>query len=178
MFIGLYRQETTVECEEELHAWSDSSSHRVSCPPLGTGHGVGAALNVHEGPQSISPHLMGRSISHPLCEGMIVSIEPGYYETGAFGIRLENLYLIKRSTPASDLSENYYQFEPLTYVPFQRNLIERSLLSFQQIEWINCYHQQVYERINGLMMMAITDDQQSQERTAIREWLDECCQPI
>jgi Xaa-Pro aminopeptidase len=109
---------------------------------------------------------------------MIVSIEPGYYETGAFGIRLENLYLIKRSTPASDLSENYYQFEPLTYVPFQRNLIERSLLSFQQIEWINCYHQQVYERINGLMMMAITDDQQSQERTAIREWLDECCQPI
>jgi Xaa-Pro aminopeptidase len=110
-----------------------------------------------------------------------VSIEPGYYETGNFGIRLENLYLIQRATPTPTPGEvddlqrgSYYQFESLTYVPFQRNLIERSLLSVAQIKWINSYHQQVYERIKGVFVSQLSQE----ESAALCDWLKENCEPI
>jgi Xaa-Pro aminopeptidase len=150
---------------------------------VGTGHGVGAALNVHEGPQRISPLLTGRNYSTPLAEGMIVSIEPGYYETDAFGIRLENLYVVKR-VPASrhtalppsaghDSDSPSLQFEALTFVPFQRNLIEISLLSSSQLAWIDSYHQEVLTRITETLRGSTSED-----KTAIMRWLQDLCQPL
>jgi Xaa-Pro aminopeptidase len=138
----------------------------------GTGHGVGAALNVHEGPQRISSLLTGRNYSTPLVEGMIVSIEPGYYETGSFGIRLENLYVIKRAAATPDGPSSFLQFEALTFVPFQRNLIEISLLSSSQLAWINRYHEEVSEKIQCMLRGRNTEDRE------MMRWLQDLCQPL
>ena len=86
----------------------------------GTGHGVGSFLSVHEGPQSISKSLT----NVPLKPGMILSIEPGYYRENKFGIRLENLALIKNSR-----FKNFLEFEILTLFPFQRKLIDIDMLN-------------------------------------------------
>jgi len=98
----------------------------------GTGHGVGAFLNVHEGPQSISK--MGYRTLQP---GMILSIEPGYYEPGWGGIRLENLYLVVEDKPG------WLGFENLTWIPFDKKLIDLKRLSAEQFTWLTNYHQQV-----------------------------------
>ncbi|CAL5194731.1 unnamed protein product [Lathyrus oleraceus] len=115
----------------------------------GTGHGVGAALNVHEGPQSIS-HRFGNST--PLVNGMIVSNEPGYYEDHAFGIRIENLLYVKNvETPNRFGGIQYLGFEKLTYVPIQIKLVEVSLLSAMEIDWLNNYHSIVWEKVSPLL---------------------------
>lgn len=92
----------------------------------GTGHGVGSYLNVHEGPQGIS-----KSSTFPLMEGMIVSIEPGVYLENEFGIRLENLAFIKKHPSIN----GFLCFETLTCVPFESNLIDKSLLSKKEIDY-------------------------------------------
>ena len=102
----------------------------------GTGHGVGCALGVHEGPASISPR---GSVS--ICEGMVLSNEPGYYRDGSFGIRLENLIIVVAK--ANDM----LGFEHVTWVPFDRRLIDVSLLSEAEREWLNHYHQNVKDKI-------------------------------
>ncbi len=102
----------------------------------GTGHGVGAYLNVHEGPNGIS-----RRSHAKLKAGMITSIEPGYYEPGWGGIRIENLCEIQ-TVPDQ---EDWLQFKPLTWIPFDQTLIDETLLTSDQREWIRTYHQQVYE---------------------------------
>jgi len=112
----------------------------------GTGHGVGAALNVHEGPQSISAR-WGNTWG--LKEGMIVSNEPGYYEPGEFGIRIENLLVVrKKATPNSFNGKKYLGFEQLTHIPIQSSLIDMSLLTAAEVEWIDGYHSRVWERIS------------------------------
>ncbi|XP_066398896.1 aminopeptidase P2-like [Miscanthus floridulus] len=115
----------------------------------GTGHGVGAALNVHEGPQSIS-YRYGNLTA--LQKGMIVSNEPGYYEDNSFGIRIENLLLVKELNLANSFGGiSYLGFEKLTFVPIQSKLIESSLLSPSEINWVNDYHEEVWEKVSPLL---------------------------
>ncbi|KQK20408.1 hypothetical protein BRADI_1g54327v3 [Brachypodium distachyon] len=115
----------------------------------GTGHGVGAALNVHEGPQSIS-YRYGNLTA--LQKGMIVSNEPGYYEDNSFGIRIENLVLVKEVNLANSFGGiSYLGFEKLTFVPIQSNLIDLSLLSPSEINWVNEYHEQVWEKVSPML---------------------------
>ncbi|CAN1232890.1 Aminopeptidase P2 [Linum perenne] len=115
----------------------------------GTGHGVGAALNVHEGPQSISFRYGNTT---PLQKGMIVSNEPGYYEDHAFGIRIENLLHVKdANTPYRFGGIGYLDFEKLTFVPIQSKMVEVSLLSDAEIDWLNDYHSQVWDKVSPLV---------------------------
>ena len=112
----------------------------------GTGHGVGAALNVHEGPQSISTRYGN---TQGLKEGMICSNEPGYYEANEFGIRIENLLIIrKQQTPNNVNGKAYLGFEPLTHIPIQASLIDPTLLTAKEVEWIDGYHQRVWDNIS------------------------------
>ncbi|KAL2345689.1 hypothetical protein Fmac_006974 [Flemingia macrophylla] len=141
----------------------------------GTGHGVGAALNVHEGPQSIS-HRFGNLT--PLVKGMVVSNEPGYYEDHAFGIRIENLLYVRNvETPNRFGGIEYLGFEKLTFVPIQEwqvlslrvdmrlaevleaysmvgspiKLVDLSLLSAAEVDWLNNYHSLVWEKVSPLL---------------------------
>jgi Xaa-Pro aminopeptidase len=107
----------------------------------GTGHGVGAFLSVHEGPQRIS-----RLSEVPLHPGMILSNEPGYYREGAFGIRLENLIVVEPAPKLVD-DRDQLQFETLTFVPFDRRLIAIDMLSPAERAWINAYHAKVAEKL-------------------------------
>ncbi|NJS37989.1 MAG: aminopeptidase P family protein [Rhodobacteraceae bacterium] len=109
----------------------------------GTGHGVGAFLSVHEGPQRIS-----RLSEVPLDPGMILSNEPGYYREGAFGIRLENLIVVE---PAPAMGDNRLQlaFETLTFVPFDRRLIVTAALAPGERDWLDAYHAAVLEKLGN-----------------------------
>lgn len=111
----------------------------------GTGHGVGSFLSVHEGPQRIAKPLGGQAgTNQELFAGMILSNEPGYYKQGHFGIRIENLVLT--ITKDIDGAEgDYLGFETLTFVPIDRTLVEKSLLTADEIAWWNQYHSQVLE---------------------------------
>lgn len=102
----------------------------------GTGHGVGCYLCVHEGPQRISAAASNVSLKN----GMMVSNEPGLYFEGKYGIRIENVCLIKDH----DQFPSFYQLEDLTLVPYARNLINKDELSKEEIVWINEYHQKIY----------------------------------
>ncbi|MGE0739870.1 MAG: aminopeptidase P family protein [Hyphomonadaceae bacterium] len=109
----------------------------------GTGHGVGVYLGVHEGPHRIAKFVN----TQPLEPGMIVSNEPGYYKTGAYGIRIENLQVV---TPAADIEGGerpMLGFETLTLAPIARDLIVKPLLSKEEIAWVNAYHARVLEKI-------------------------------
>ncbi|KAL2490535.1 Metallopeptidase M24 family protein [Abeliophyllum distichum] len=115
----------------------------------GTGHGVGAALNVHEGPQSISFRFGNMT---PLLKGMVVSNEPGYYEDHSFGIRIENLLIVKEvDTPNRFGGIGYMGFEKLTFVPIQTKLVDLSLLSTAEIDWLNDYHNRTWEKVSPLV---------------------------
>jgi Xaa-Pro aminopeptidase len=126
----------------------------------GTGHGVGSYLGVHEGPQRIS-----KSPSpQPLLPGMIISNEPGYYKTGAYGIRIENLVLVQ---PAKNGGEReMLGFETLTLAPIDRCLVEPSLLDSDELDWLDAYHARVREVLTPLV------------DAATAEWLAEATQPI
>src|SRR5262249_43599298 len=111
----------------------------------GTGHGVGSYLGVHEGPQRISKAPNGQA----LLPGMIVSNEPGYYKTGAYGIRIENLVLVQPSE--SEAEREMLRFETLTLAPIDRNLIEPLLLDDEEIAWLDNYHTRVREALTPLV---------------------------
>lgn len=104
----------------------------------GTGHGVGSYLSVHEGPQRISK--MGHQ---PLKAGMIVSNEPGYYKAGAYGIRIENLCVVTPPAPVEGGERMMMGFETLTLAPIDLALVERSLLTVEEADWLNAYHARV-----------------------------------
>jgi len=132
----------------------------------GTGHGVGAALNVHEGPHSISTRYWNTT---PLKTGMIVSNEPGYYEDGAFGIRIEHLLqIVDAQTEHRFGDETYMTFLPLTLIPIQRKLIDTTQLLPHEVAWIDGYHARVWEEISP----RLADDPKT---TA---WLQEATAPL
>ena len=111
----------------------------------GTGHGVGAYLAVHEGPQRIAPpNYPGGGPAEPLRPGMIISNEPGYYKAGEYGIRIENLVLVEERVGASG---PMLGFETLTLCPIERSLIEPDLLSPAERAWVNEYHAEVLHRL-------------------------------
>jgi Xaa-Pro aminopeptidase len=111
----------------------------------GTGHGIGCFLNVHEGPQSIRMNYN----PIPLAPGMITSNEPGLYLAGEYGIRIENLLLTVK-TQTTDFGD-FYAFETLTLCPIDTRLIDYSLLSSEEIDWLNNYHLKVYDELSPLL---------------------------
>ena len=128
----------------------------------GTGHGVGAYLSVHEGPQGIS-----RRATTPLEPGMILSNEPGYYRAGAFGIRIENLITVISAPDLAGADDrDMYAFETLTWVPFDRSLIQAQLLSTAEARWIDAYHATTLAKIAPLV-----------DGDALA-WLETACAPL
>ncbi len=123
-----------------------------------TGHGVGHFLSVHEGPVNIS----ARS-DIPLTDGMILSIEPGYYESGSFGIRLENLVRVRKSSGSKSAM---LEFETLSLAPFDRSLILCETLSAHEISWLNSYHSRIYDKLHNKCS------------NTGRQWLSEACAPL
>ncbi len=107
----------------------------------GTGHGVGCFLNVHEGPQAIRPNDNGVA----LAEGMITSNEPGLYREGEYGIRIENLILTTEAKKTE--FGNFLKFETLTLCPIDLKSIDATLLTHEEIDWLNNYHQMVYDKL-------------------------------
>lgn len=126
----------------------------------GTGHGVGSYLSVHEGPQRIS-----RLGTTPLEPGMILSNEPGYYRAGEFGIRIENLVLV-RPALVEGAERPMLEFETLTLAPIDTRPIERNLLNQDETDWLDAYHVRVRETIGPLV-----DE-------ATRRWLEAATAPL
>ncbi len=126
----------------------------------GTGHGVGSYLSVHEGPQRIF-----KNGAAPLEPGMIVSNEPGYYRTGEYGIRIENLVLVKEAELAN-AERPMLEFETLTLAPIDRNLIDVAMLSPVERGWVDAYHARVYATLADRL------------DTAERDWLAEAAMPL
>src|SRR5690606_35864041 len=124
----------------------------------GTGHGVGHYLSVHEGPVGISMRY-----STPLEPGMIISDEPGYYEEGAYGIRIENMVLVVESKVGGG---KYLEFETLTLAPIDLRLIEPSLLTEAERHWLNAYHARVWREIGP------------QRKGEVKAWLKDATRPI
>lgn len=111
----------------------------------GTGHGVGSYLNVHEGPIGIGTRVQFSEV--PLAAGNVISDEPGYYEDGNFGIRIENVVMVREAdTPYRFGDKPFFGFEHVTMVPMCRKLIDPSLLSAEEKQWLNDYHAEVEEK--------------------------------
>ena len=127
----------------------------------GTGHGVGSYLSVHEGPAAFSR--AARVVA--LAEGMILSNEPGYYATGEFGIRLENLLLVQKAE-ITGAAKPFLEFETLTLAPFDRALIEPALLTVAERDWLNAYHARVAAEVAPHL------------DTETATWLRAACAPI
>lgn len=111
----------------------------------GTGHGVGHFLGVHEGPQSMSK----KSVDCELKEGMFITDEPGLYRTGKWGIRIENMLAVKKAE-TTDFGQ-FMSFETLTLCPYDRKLIETSLLTNEEKKWLNDYHRQVRQKLTNFL---------------------------
>lgn len=126
----------------------------------GTGHGVGSFLSVHEGPASLSRH--GRTV--PLAPGMILSNEPGFYEPGAYGIRLENLLLVQEAEVKG--RKPFLRFETLTLAPFDRRLLDPALLTPAEHAWLDGYHASVLREVGPRL------------DAAERAWLEAACRPL
>ncbi len=120
----------------------------------GTGHGVGAYLSVHEGPQGLS-----RRSETPLEPGMILSNEPGYYREGAFGIRTENLIVVEKAGPlhGGDPNREMLTFRTLTFVPIDRRLIDVDPLTREERDWLNAYHAEVLAKIGPSVSASARD---------------------
>lgn len=128
----------------------------------GTGHGVGAYLSVHEGPQRIAK--AGSPV--PLKPGMIISNEPGYYKTGDYGIRIENLVVVRVVTEKAENGKRWFGFETITRAPYDRRLIELSLLTAEEVGWVDAYHALVWQDVAEHV-----DD-------ATRDWLKQATAPL
>ena len=132
----------------------------------GTGHGVGSFLNVHEGPIGIGTRVQYSEV--PLSIGNVISDEPGYYEDGNFGIRIENVVMVKEVQTKHQFGDKpYFGFEHVTLVPMCRKLIDVGLLSEREREWLNAYHREVLEKTGPFF--------KEDERT--RAWLERECAP-
>ncbi len=116
----------------------------------GTGHGVGFFLNVHEPPQGFATSIARGSM--PFAPGMVTSNEPGFYKNGEYGIRIENLVLCLEDE--SNEYGTFYRFEDLTLFPIDKQLIDKQLLTQQEIDWLNNYHQKVFDGLSPLLKVA------------------------
>ncbi len=132
----------------------------------GTGHGVGAFLAVHEGPQRIAKSAGGQAgTEQELMAGMFLSNEPGYYKAGEFGIRIENLVLVEeRDIPGAE--GRYLGFETLTFAPIDKTLVDTDLMTRDELRWWDNYHARVMEIVGP------------QVEGDVRAWLTEACAPL
>ncbi len=132
----------------------------------GTGHGVGAALNVHEGPQSISPR---PGNTEGLKTGMVCSNEPGFYKVGEYGIRIENLLVVveKRKAVKGERKQ-FLGFDALTMIPIQKSLIKLELMESWELDWLDAYHAKVWENVSDRL----------EEGEEAWTWLKSACAPI
>lgn len=128
----------------------------------GTGHGVGVYLGVHEGPQRIAKAWY----ASPLLPGMIVSNEPGYYEPGSYGIRIENLQYVVEASEIEGGTTPMLGFQNLTWAPLSRELINFSLLNEEEHQWVDDYHSETLSRI------------QNQLNDSDSSWLESSCRPL
>jgi Xaa-Pro aminopeptidase len=125
------------------HLWREGLDYRH-----GTGHGVGSFLNVHEGPIGIGTRAAYSEVS--LSIGNVVSDEPGYYEDGNFGIRIENMIMAKEATTNHRFGDKpWIGFEHVTMVPMCKKLTDAKLLESEEREWLNGYHKKVWEKTKG-----------------------------
>ena len=131
----------------------------------GTGHGVGAFLSVHEGPQRLA-----RTGTLPFEPGMILSNEPGYYLEGRFGIRIENLVHVIEAPEGADAHRDMLAFETLTFTPIDRRLIVAGMLAPEERDWLNAYHSEVLEKIGPRLEQA--------GHSATLDWLKTACEKI
>ena len=147
-----------IECVGRMPLWAAGQDFNH-----GLGHGVGAYLSVHEGPQRLS-----KASTVPLQPGMILSNEPGYYREGAFGIRIENLLVVQEaeSLPGGDAEREMYDWRTLTFVPIDRRCILADQLTRDERDWLNAYHAEVWENVS---------DRVSE---GARDWLKAACQPL
>ncbi|KAI1618348.1 X-Pro aminopeptidase [Exophiala viscosa] len=144
------------------HLWREGLDYRH-----GTGHGVGSFLNVHEGPIGIGTRTAYSEVS--LSIGNVLSDEPGYYEDGNFGIRIENMIMAREAKTNHKFGDKpWICFEHVTVVPMCRKLIDPALLAPEERQWLNDYHQEVWEKTSGFFK----DD----ERTT--KWLKRETAPI
>jgi Xaa-Pro aminopeptidase len=144
------------------HLWREGLDYRH-----GTGHGVGSYLNVHEGPIGIGTRASYSEVS--LSIGNVVSDEPGYYEDGNFGIRIENMIMAREATTKHKFGDKpWIGFEHVTVVPMCRKLIDPSLLDPEERDWLNDYHKEVREKTSGYFK----NDEQSMK------WLERETAPI
>jgi Xaa-Pro aminopeptidase len=127
----------------------------------GTGHGVGSYLSVHEGPARIA-----KAGNAALKRGMILSNEPGYYKSGGYGIRIENLVLVTEAAPVADAERSLNAFETLTLAPIDLRLVAPAMMTEAEIAWLNSYHARVRETLSSLV------DAQT------RAWLEQATRPI
>ena len=150
---------TQLDILARMHLWQEGLNYGH-----GTGHGVGYFLNVHEPPQGISPGTATSRGTTPIRPGMLTSNEPGFYKEGAYGIRIENLVLCveKEETEFG----HFYSFETLSLFPIDLKLVEEQMLNDSEKEWLQKYHEHVYEKLAPLL---------SPEEQA---WLEEKCQPL
>jgi Xaa-Pro aminopeptidase len=147
-----------IECVGRMPLWLAGQDFNH-----GLGHGVGAYLSVHEGPQRLS------RVSHvPIEAGMILSNEPGYYREGAFGIRIENLVVAHhaQAMDTADPEREMLEWETLTFAPIDRNLIVLEMLTAAERNWINAYHSEVSAKIGPRVGVAAA------------AWLDSACAPL
>ncbi len=127
----------------------------------GTGHGVGSFLSVHEGPVSLSR--LAQPV--PIEPGMILSNEPGYYLPDRYGIRLENLLLVKMAE-LTGAGKPFLRFETLSLAPFDKQLLDLAMLDTFELAWLNAYHARVLAEVGPHL------------DAEARAWLTECCTPI
>ncbi len=146
----------------------------------GTGHGVGAALNVHEGPHSISPRWANKEV---LKKGMVTSNEPGFYDDGNFGIRIENLLEIIDVAACTDEvdgegspppkkqkkeAKTFLKFAHLTQIPIQKSLINTGIMTVAELDWLDTYHAEVLQKVAPLL----------EEGSSSMKWLVKSCEKI
>ncbi|WFD18869.1 Xaa-Pro aminopeptidase [Malassezia caprae] len=117
----------------------------------GTGHGVGSFLAVHEGPHGLSSSSGGASVPVPLQEGMALSNEPGFYEEGHFGIRIESIVLVRRATTHREFQGPWLELETLTRVPISTRLVDERLLSPAEAQWLRAYNRQCRDELLPLV---------------------------
>ncbi|OBZ77612.1 putative Xaa-Pro aminopeptidase P [Grifola frondosa] len=129
--------------------------------------GLGHFLNVHEGPHGIGVRIIYNST--PLKAGMTVSNEPGYYADGRFGIRIENVVIVREATTPNNFGDKgFLRFEHVTMCPLQKNLVDVSLLTAKEKEWLNAYHAEILEKVSPLLH----DDSRA------LAWLKRECSPL
>ncbi|KAL9976354.1 hypothetical protein ACROYT_G013647 [Oculina patagonica] len=136
----------------------------------GTGHGIGMFLSVHEGPQRIAAGCP-KPWEKPIVPGMFQSDEPGYYEDGNFGIRLETVVVaVPAKTQNTFNDKQYVTFEAVSFVPYWKSLIDLDIMTPTEIEWLNNYHKQCREKVGKML--------KDQDKNDVYEWLVEITEPV